>query len=68
VTNDIFQKENKQYITISVRAEIKSGKLKLMEPDKCEKWDWFEWEKLPRPLFLPIKNLLKQKNKLKELL
>ncbi len=39
VTNDIFQKENKQYITISVRAEIKSGKLKLMEPDKCEKWD-----------------------------
>ena len=32
-----------------------------MEPEKCEKWEWFEWNNLPEPLFLPIQNLLKQK-------
>jgi len=31
-----------------------------MEPEKCEKWEWFEWEKLPKNLFLPFKNLKKQ--------
>jgi 8-oxo-dGTP diphosphatase len=30
-----------------------------MEPNKCEKWDWFEWDKLPEPLFLPTINQLK---------
>jgi 8-oxo-dGTP diphosphatase len=31
-----------------------------MEPEKLEKWEWFKWENLPSPLFLPIKNLKKQ--------
>ncbi len=43
-------------------ADYNSGDLKIMEPDKCEKWAWFEWtvEELTEPLFLPIENLLKQ--------
>ena len=62
-TNDIFEKENKHYITIFMLADYDGGELKIMEPDKCEKWDWFEWkeEKLPKPLFIPQQNLLKQK-------
>jgi len=31
-----------------------------MEPEKCEKWEWFKWDKLPQPLFLPVKNAIKQ--------
>ncbi len=59
-TNDIFKKEEKHYITLFVVADYDSGVLELKEPEKCEKWDWFEWIKLPEPSFLPIKNLLKQ--------
>jgi len=58
-TNDIFKKENKHYITLFVIADIKVGEPKVMEPEKCEEWKWFDWSNLPKPLFLPIENLLK---------
>jgi len=60
-TNDIFKKEGKHYVTLFLIADYDSGKVRVMEPDKCEKWRWFGWNKLPKPLFLPIQNLLKQK-------
>lgn len=59
VTNDIFKDERKHYITICMVADFASGKVKIMEPLKCEKWRWFKWDKLPQPLFLPIINQLK---------
>ena len=59
-TNDIFEKEEKHYITLYLISEYASGELKIMEPEKCEKWEWFDWDKLPKPLFTPIANLLKQ--------
>jgi 8-oxo-dGTP diphosphatase len=59
-TNNIFKKEAKHYVTLYVKAEYAVGSVKAMEPEKCEKWDWFEWNNLPKPLFLPIQNLLKQ--------
>lgn len=58
-TNDIFKKENKHYVTLFVIADYDSGELKVMEPEKCERWSWFKWEELPEPLFLPNQNLLK---------
>ncbi len=60
-TNDFFTKENKHYITIVMLADYVSGEPKIMEPDKCEKWGWFEWNKQPDPLFIPQQNLNKQK-------
>lgn len=59
-TNDIFEKEGKHYITLYLLSKYGSGKLRIMEPEKCERWEWFEWDKLPHPLFTPIANLLKQ--------
>jgi len=59
-TNDVFDSEKKHYITLFVVAEHDSGSVKVMEPHKCEQWDWFSWENLPEPLFLPLQNLLKQ--------
>ena len=56
VTNDLFKKEHKHYITICMLADFAFGEARVLEPDKCEKWDWFEWDKLPHPLFLPIIN------------
>ena len=57
VTNDIFDKENKHYITLFMTCDYASGELQNMEPHKCEKWDWFSWDNLPEKLFLPIRNL-----------
>jgi len=59
-TNDIFKKENKHYVTLFMLANYDSGEAKVMEPEKCEKWEWFKRDELPENLFLPIQNLLKQ--------
>lgn len=58
-TNDIFG-EDKHYVTLFLVCDYASGEVKVMEPDKCEKWDWFCWSEMPKPRFLPIDNLLKQ--------
>lgn len=58
-TNDIFP--DKHYITIHCRVDNFIGVPKVIEPDKCDVWKWFDTDKLPEPLFLPVINLLKQK-------
>ena len=65
-TNDIFNTEQKHYITLFVIADYDSGVLTVKEPKKCEKWEWFNWSQLPEPKFLPIQNLIKQKFNLKD--
>ncbi len=57
-TNDIHLNEDKHYVTMVMKAEYDSGDVKVMEPDKCEGWDWFAWDDLPQPLFLSIQNLI----------
>ena len=59
-TNDIFPDEGKHYITCHVKADYDSGDVKIMEPNKCEKWEWFEWNKFPGNIFVSIQNLLKE--------
>jgi 8-oxo-dGTP diphosphatase len=59
-TNDVFESEKKHYVTLFLTAEYVSGEAKIKEPAKCLEWGWFSWDNLPTPLFLPIKNLLKQ--------
>ena len=58
-TNDIFENEKKHYVTLFVIADYDSGQPTPMEPERCEKWDWFAWEDMPRPLFVSNQNLLK---------
>ena len=59
-TNDIFPEEKKHYLTVYVAADYSAGDVKVMEPEKCEEWGWFDWDALPEPLFIPVINLLKQ--------
>lgn len=59
-TNDIFQEEEKHYITLFILADYKSGDVSVMEPEKCEKWKWTSWASMPENLFLPIQNLNKR--------
>jgi len=55
-TEDFFKEENKHYITMLVNTHWKSNEPQLLEPEKCAKWDWFSWDELPSPLFLPLQN------------
>lgn len=59
-TNDIFTEVGKHYVTLFIVSEYCHGVPELKEPEKCERWDWFYWGLFPEPLFLPLKNLLKQ--------
>lgn len=59
-TNDIFPAEGKHYITCYVKADYDSGEVQIMEPNKCEEWRWFEWNKFPEAIFIPLQNLLKE--------
>jgi len=58
--NDVFTEENEHYVTLFVVTDLTEGEPEIREPEKCEEWRWFEWSELPKPLFLPIRNLLKK--------
>ena len=64
-TNDIFKEEGLHYVTLFFRAEVftagRKNQPKLMEPDKCEGWEWFGLDELPSPLFPPLKQIVKLK-------
>ncbi len=59
-TNDIFEQEQKHYVTLFVVADYDAGIVQVKEPDKCDEWGWFSPEDLPSPLFLPILNLFER--------
>lgn len=58
ITNDIFQEENKHYVSIFMKANLPNHQVvRNLEPHKVEDWQWFSLEKLPAHLFLPLKQL-----------
>lgn len=59
ITNDIFQKEGKHYLTIWTISNWGRGEPEVREPDKFLKIDWRNFNNLPKPLFLPWQQLLK---------
>lgn len=61
LTNDIFPLENKHYITIFMISDYSSGTEQVLEPHKCESWEWFDWDNFPKPLFIPLENLVNQR-------
>jgi 8-oxo-dGTP diphosphatase len=52
--------ENKHYVTLFIKVYAFEGELSLKEPTKCESWNWFEKEKLPRPFFYPFEHFLEK--------
>jgi 8-oxo-dGTP diphosphatase len=55
---NMMEDNQKHYITLFVFIDQFIGELTLLEPHKCDGWDWFTWEDLPKPLFSPIPSLL----------
>ncbi|CAG8496863.1 14697_t:CDS:2 [Ambispora leptoticha] len=76
VTNDFFLNENKHYVTIFMCAKVADSNVEalVMEPNKCETWEWITWQEFIRggnsgkegnvknkyrPMFLPIEHYFK---------
>lgn len=75
-TNDVFYADElyedggrgpyKHYLTLfftaTLAAEDLYKEIPNLEPEKCLGWEWVDAYNLPRPLFLPVENLIKQAN------
>ena len=59
-TNTMFSVGEQQYITLFVSCDYAVGKAQVLEPEKCEVWQWFDYQDLPSPLFQPIEIFLAQ--------
>lgn len=44
----------KHYVDILMTADWKSGEPKVLEPNTCEGWDWYDINDLPEPLFKAV--------------
>ena len=63
-TERSFTVAGKQYITLLVSCEYTGGEARVMEPDKCTQWRWFDYRMLPQQvpgaLFEPIEIFMSQ--------
>lgn len=59
-TNDVHESEDKHYITLFILADWAGGETQVLEPNKCERWEWCDWNAMPEPIFLPIRHLKEQ--------
>lgn len=44
--------EPKHYVHIGLTADWKSGEPEVLEPEKCESWEWYDLDALPAPIFI----------------
>lgn len=63
VTNNVFTQEPRpsHYVTIFMRALLADDDERVpqnLEPNKCDGWDWYNWDDLPRPLFWPLEKMV----------
>lgn len=60
VRNSVILHEPKpaHIVCIFMRAAVADVEQEAenMEPDKCDGWEWYAWENLPRPLFRPLED------------
>jgi hypothetical protein len=60
-SNNLLEKEGLHYITLYFVAQWdKKQEPKLMEPNSCEGWQWFDTEELPENIWENIKVVLKE--------
>jgi 8-oxo-dGTP diphosphatase len=55
-TDDVLE-EGSRYRTVFVRVDSNRGEPDVLEPDTCERWNWFAWDDPPTPLFQPVASL-----------
>lgn len=61
ITDDVFEDEQKHFITIWMVAHYNGGEPKVTAPDEEAEVQWFSWQSLPSPLYLDLQHLLEGK-------
>lgn len=49
--SDLLTYSPKHYVDVGFSAEWESGELQVLEPTKCESWQWYSLDDLPENLF-----------------
>ena len=44
----------KHYVDLGFVADWKSGEAKVMEPEKCGGWEWYDLDNLPEPVMSTV--------------
>jgi len=57
LTNDIVS--DAHFVTIGFLCQKFTGKARVVEPDEITKWQWFNINDLPRPMYFPSEKILK---------
>lgn len=52
-----FKAYDKHFVDVGLLADWVSGEPKVLEPQKCEGWAWYELGDLPEPLFHGVASL-----------
>lgn len=57
VSNDIV--EDAHFVTIGFLCTEFKGDANVMEPEEITKWEWFNLDNLPNPIFFPSEKIIK---------
>ncbi|PQE18072.1 NUDIX hydrolase domain protein [Rutstroemia sp. NJR-2017a BVV2] len=77
-TNDVMEEDGKHYVTVFMVCRCRKGEeeeTRVLEPEKCERWEWMGWEdivsgvkkgsdvggKQGARFFSPLVNLVRQR-------
>jgi 8-oxo-dGTP diphosphatase len=53
LTNNIFKDEDIHSLTVWLESDWVSGEPTILEPDKFVQQEWYTFQNLPQPLFMP---------------
>ncbi len=57
LNNDIVPTAH--FVTVGLLCEKFEGEVQVMEPDEITRWEWFDLDNLPSPLFKPSEKVLR---------
>lgn len=60
IQNTSFYEEDKHVVVLFMICDWISGEAEVMEPDKCDSWEWRSWYNLPQPLMPGIQSLVEK--------
>jgi len=60
IGNYVFKREDgeRHYIDVDFVCEAPTGEPQLVEPEKCDGWDWYDLDDLPQPLFIVTRRMI----------